>query len=442
MRTLCLNLQSAIEPSVAEIFLAFSPQVHFRPPGFIFVDVTRLGPEHTSETILLKQAVELARKICSQATAAIADQPYSAQVLATYKPFEIASPGQDHDSLKSLSLHVVRDLEGLEPWVRPTQIDGLIQFFESIGFHEVQDLMNISLPSLRERWGAQGVQLWHRLKQKENQVVSCLKVRSPLNAYLYCEYSLNEVESLFQFMQFELQLLFLRCAGLGLFIEGLKVQLHCEYSQTSHALSVRPASPSRDFKLFCDLLKMQLGKLNLENPIKEIELELLSAPEKIEQLNFFEPRDLAQDRWQRLISFAQQVNLKIGFLQSLPSQLPEKSFELVSRWPKCYDPQDQIEHEGKAIQVKTSYAKTLSEAPRPSLLLSEPKKLDASMVERLQFLSELPIERIETPWWPESIPSERDYFWALSPKGQLLWIFKNRLSNPLQNDFYLQGYFD
>ena len=69
-----------------------------------------------------------------------------------------------------------------------------------------------------------------------------------------------------------------------------------------------------------------MEKLVLENPIREFEISLFDVPEKVQQLDFFEPRDSTEDRWRRLISFAKQANCDMGFLQIQASHFPEKSF--------------------------------------------------------------------------------------------------------------------
>lgn len=57
-------------------------------------------------------------------------------------------------------------------------------------------------------------------------------------------------------------------------------------------------------------------------------------------------------------------------------------------------------------------------------------------LERYQFLSHHPIERMEDSWWEDS--RGRDYYFALSPKGEFVWLFFDRI----EAQYYLHGYFD
>jgi hypothetical protein len=68
--------------------------------------------------------------------------------------------------------------------------------------------------------------------------------------------------------------------------------------------------------------------------------------------------------------------------------------------------------------------------------LRVPRVLSSREVERFQFLSSQPIERLEDGWWETS--RGRDYFFALSPKGEFTWVFYDRI----EGRYYLHGYFD
>ena len=63
MRTLCLNLQRDVAPSVAENFLTFSPRVHYRAPGLVFLDITDCLIDHLGKIGCLQPDREWAREI-------------------------------------------------------------------------------------------------------------------------------------------------------------------------------------------------------------------------------------------------------------------------------------------------------------------------------------------------------------------------------------------
>ncbi|MNY35487.1 hypothetical protein D3C86_1698970 [compost metagenome] len=122
------------------------------------------------------------------------------------------------------------------------------------------------------------------------------------------------------------------------------------------------------------------------------------------------------------------------------SHFPEQSYRLVTDWPEDFISRDLVSRQDMAVQVKSTYAKALNQSPRPSLLLEKPLPMKNSEVSQLRFVSQMPSERIESSWWQVSVQDlkNRDYYFALSHQGQLLWVFKDRINSQV----YLHGYFD
>ncbi|QLY25824.1 hypothetical protein [Bdellovibrio sp. KM01] len=440
MRTLCINLKTQQESSSAEAFLVLSPRVQFRFPHYIFVEIDStshlLGGEHG----VLQKAVEIGRKFSADASAAIADTAPVAQMLAKWKPFTVAPRAAEHREFSGLGLDALKDIEGLHPWSQKRLIEHVISFARTLGVCTLEEVYNFRLVSLRERWGDFGVLLWNRLHSQDSQVISPLVPRDPLVGYGYLDDPLGSVPLLFNRVKPVLDTLFARLHGLSRYAHKMEVILHCEYSDKRYLLPIEPISASRDQELFEDLLYKKMEKTELTNPIREFEVTVYDVPEKIQQLDFFEPRDNSEDRWRRLISFAKQSNCEMGFLQVEASHFPEKSFQLVTEWPEDFKSEDLVERQDNALQVKNVYAKGLKESPRPSLLLEHPQALSAGEVQRLRFVSSMPSERIESSWWQLSSQElkHRDYFFALSQQGQLIWIFQDKVSS----QYYLHGYFD
>lgn len=440
MRTLCINLKTPQESSSAEAFLLLSPRVQFRFPHFIFVEIESTQHLFGGERATLEKALAMAMPFSSEASVAIADTPAAAQVLAKWRPHFIAPRGKEQEAFRGLGLDALKDLEGLQPWAQKRPLEHMISFFHTLGVHGLEDVLNFRLNSLRERWGDLGVLLWNRLHSQDLQVISPLVPRDPLVGYGYFDDPIGAVPLLMARLKSPLDILFARLTGLARYAHKIELILHCEYSEKKYNLCIEPISPSRDQGLFEDLLQKKLSQMTLDNPVREFEITLFDVPEKVQQLDFFEPRDNTEDRWRRLISFAKQSNCEMGFLQMEASHFPEQSFRFVTDWPEDFKAQDLVEHQNDAIQVKSVYAKGLSASPRPSLLLEKPQALNAFEVQQLRFVSSLPSERIESSWWKISAQDlkNRDYFFALSQQGQLLWVFKDRINSQV----YLHGYFD
>lgn len=444
MRTLCLNLQIQQGPSCAEIFVALSPRVQFRDPGFVFLDIESTSGLLGGEDRLLVKALDLAAQISTAPRAAIADQPAVAQVLSELRPGFISPEGEDVQALSLLPIQALIHLEGLKAWPKARQVEHVISFFQNIGIHHIEQILLFDPPSFRERWGELGLSLWRRLHGREEQTISPLIPTLPLTTYAHFDDPISLIQLLMPRLSQALRLLFLRIEARGRFAKSIGLRLHCEYSDHQHFLMIEPVSPSRDQNLFEDLIERKLSEIDLENPVREIEIEILDTPEKIQQMDFFEPRDLTEDRWKRLISFARQAEVEVGFLEVQPKHFPEDSFDLKSDWPTVFSQGDVVEKIEEAIQVKSVYAKGLMKAPRPTLLLEKPLALSQREFSQYRKLSFFPLERIDASWWERlknkeaKLGQHRDYYFALSEEGQLVWIYQDRESK----GFYLHGYFD
>jgi protein ImuB len=92
---------------------------------------------------------------------------------------------------------------------------------------------------------------------------------------------------------------------------------------------------------------------------------------------------------------------------------------------------------GKAAQ--TGDAPLLPPAPRPLWLLGEPQPLAALLEAQPWVLREGP-ERIESGWW-DGHDVRRDYFVAESPKGEVVWIYRDHRYGIDDGEWFLHGIF-
>lgn len=436
MRTLCLSLPKAERPAVAETFLTFSPRVHYRTPGLVFVDVASTAHLFGGEGGMLKEVDRLTKDFFPGASAAVADSPAAAQVLTLFRPFHIVPPQRDRDELKELPLSALVHLEGLLAWRQVREIENIIDFFYSLGLKSIGDLHRFSLEALRERWGETGAVLWRRLHGREKQVISPLLPTEPLTDYVHFDFAVSLLPLLLHSVENGVRRLFARLQGRGEFAAKVMLHLHCEYSNRYHLIEVKPVRPNRQIDLFMKLIENKLAEVDLENPVKEFSIEIIPCSEKVQQLDFWEPRESDQDKLQALISVFHQAELTTGFLRPVSEVMPEDSWEITDDFRQTDLIEDQLEVEGQSFQLKPSYSSALSQAPRPSRVLSQPKRLSDSKLRQLKFLSALPIERLEEGWWDTS--RGRDYYFALSPQGQALWLYHDRI----EDQYYLHGYFD
>ncbi|MCC7404939.1 MAG: hypothetical protein IT288_11135 [Bdellovibrionales bacterium] len=436
MRTLCLNLHKTEKHSVAENFLPFSPRVQFRDPGFIFADISGTTHLFGNEATLLSEALQVAREFYPEATAAIADTPAPAQVFSAFHHTTIVPPTQERDDLRNLPLEALLHLEGLITWHSSREIEDIISFFHVLGMKTVGELDRFQMESLRERWGDTGATLWKRLHGIEKQVISPLLPSESLTDYIYFDFPVMLLPFLLHCVEKSLRQLQRRLQGRAEFVRKVQIHLYCEYSSKCHVVELMPATPSRDLDLLMKLLENKLTEVDFDNPIREVEIEILPCPERVQQLDFWETRNRDRDKLDQLVSLFNQASLTTGFLRPRHDILPEESWELTAEFEEFSPQEDAVEVDGQSFRVKPSYSQHLVHAPRPTRLLKKPRRVSASELRQMHFLSSHPIERLEDSWWEDS--RGRDYYFALSPQGQCLWLFFDRL----ENEYYLHGYFD
>ena len=442
MRTLCLSLQQHPNPSIAENFLTFSPKVHFREPGLVFIDISNTSSFFGGEQKLANEALHLSHEFFPLSTAAIADSPSAAQVFSSRQQLYIAPPTEEQEQLNQLPLETLTQLEGLVAWSSPREVEDIISFFQTLGLKHIGDLQNFEIESFRERWGQTGSLLWKRLHGLDRQVISPLQPSELLTEYVYLDYPVSLVSFLLHCLEKNLRILFSRLHGRGEFVQKVNLHLFCEYSDKCHLIELTPANPNRNLELFLKLLENKLVDLDLDNPIREFELEVISCPEKIQQLDFFEPQERSSDKLHQLMSLFNQASIHTGYFRPCNEMLPENSWSVNSNFESYSALTDHVEIEEldevkrQAFQIKPAYSKQLSHAPRPSRLLDKPRPLTEGQLKQLHFLSQHPIERLEDSWWEDS--RGRDYFFAVSTKGQNLWVFYDRI----EDQYYLHGYFD
>ncbi|MCB0361842.1 MAG: hypothetical protein KDD35_03935, partial [Bdellovibrionales bacterium] len=307
MRILCLNLQREAESSFAENFLQLSPLLQLRKPGFIFADITGTSHLFGGEKQLLHQALKLARQSYPEVRAAIAGSPASAQVFAQWQtPSAIIPPGQARTSLLALPLTALCDLEGLVPWISLKEIKSIISFFESLALDSISQLTPLRVEAWRERWGKTGEILWRKIHGLEKQIISPFIPSAILVEFIHLDWPLTSLNSLLEYLQEGLRRLCLRLEGRSEQARIVNIHLHCEYSQQSYRVKIQLQQGSREVHLLLKLLENKLALLQLDNPIRSIEIEIVPCSERILQLDFFSPRAHDSNRLNQLFSLFRQ----------------------------------------------------------------------------------------------------------------------------------------
>ncbi|NJL26121.1 MAG: hypothetical protein HC902_13785 [Calothrix sp. SM1_5_4] len=313
MRTLCLNLQRDAAPSVAENFLIFSPRIHYRAPGLVFLDIESTSRLFGGEKRLMSEALRVSREFFSDTVAAVSDTPWGAQALSVKDPDSISLPTQEIKDLSHAPLSLLHQLEGLIAWRSSNEVEDIVDFFHMLGIHRIGEIRAFQVDAFRDRWKDTGTLIWKRLHGMDKQVISPLLPTEALEDYVHLDFPVSLLPFLLHSLENSLKRLMARLQGRGEFARKIIIQLFCEYSDRMHLIELQPASPSRDLELCMKLLENKLAETNLDNPIKQLQVDIIPCPEKLQQLSFFEPRVSDQDKLNQLVSVFHQADLTTGF---------------------------------------------------------------------------------------------------------------------------------
>lgn len=277
MRTLCLHLPKNERASVAETFLSFSPKVYYRSPGLVFVDVATAAKAFGSEQKMFNELHAVAQDFYPGSVAAVADTPATAQLMSRMRPSHIVAPQNEREELRSIPLNSLVHLEGLFAWRTTREIENVIDFFYSLGLKQLGDLQRFSMQSLGERFGELGTIVWKRLNGRDKQIISPLLTSDPLSEHIHFDVAVTMMPLLFRAIESRLKALFARMNGRKENLGKLLVHFYCEYSDRYHLIEYSPQNPHSDFLKALRALESKLGEMELENPVRQISLEIISA---------------------------------------------------------------------------------------------------------------------------------------------------------------------
>ena len=397
MRTLCLNLHKEENVSVAETFLPFSQRVKFRKPGYVFADISSAAKQYGGEHNLVEEVLEISQELFPQSSLAIANTPSVAQVLSNKNDIFVAK--NEWDEISELPLSSLKDLEGLVAWSSVEEIEDIISFFNISGFEKIGELYPLDVSFFKENWGDTGSLLWKRLHGQDRQVITPLWPRPFLKEKIRLDFPVSLLPFLLHCIEKNLKFLFARLKARREQTDKILIHLYGEYKNGYHLIELSTNYPNQEIELYLKLLEAELLCLSLENPIREIEIEMSSQPEPKVQLDL----------------------------------LKGSSFKVEGTFS--------MEDENEELENNSLDDSWSSPALQPTQILDKPVALSSAELDRLHWINEAPFGYLENDDWQES--RGRQYFFALSPEGETLWICQDKIEgqffihgylNPLQND--------
>lgn len=407
--------------------------------------------------------------------ACIADTAPAAQALASLYTLWISRPGQANEDLDQLPLQAISQLEGVTAWEHPARVDQMVNFFSLLGFHTLGDLRAFTPSALHERWGIMGDLLYRRLQANaglDPQPIAPYIPTDSLRSFVHLDFPVSIMSLLLHEVEGALKRLLARLEGRRLLARRVRLKMRCEWRGShfdhqrgghEHVFSIEPSTATRDLRFFRVLLENRLEKIELLNPIQDLEIEVDPVPERETQEDFFDHASSDENKLAVLISLLSQEGAQAGFAETRDEVWPENTWyvnsDVASRTPQ-QNPQisaGEIAHSASGLLDETgfaprfAYGRELPHAPRPTLLLRQPRLLSQDELADLHFYSSHPVERLEHGWWVEDragpkitdwasglkVP-RRDYYVARDRSGRNLWLFQENTFGR----FYLHGAFD
>lgn len=418
-RILCIqapHLSISLE-TAADAFLALSPLIWTRAPGYFFIDISKSVPLFGGERAILEKLEGILKKLGLSAQVAIHDTPAQAQVLT-----QVTNP-VDHIPL--LPVSCLRFAEGLNAFSdeERVQVQKMVENLAELGLKTIDAFTRLPTVAILQRWGKLGYTLKRKFLGLHGEAITPYEPPPVFIEKKVFDFSCIFLSSLMFELEGCLSRMEARLLGRSHWALHMELELTHEFSKAVSRLTAKTTHASSDPALWLKLFEHSLGQVSFENPIREIKLTASALPRQQLQLQLWNDTELEHERVKELMSYMGSVlgENTVGFARLENSHIPEKAWSFS---------QDIIP--GRSQLASAPYLRDLP--PRPLRLLPSPL-LWVPPKDKSQN-SILFLERIQAQWWAED-SMKRDYY--LAQKGsQLTWIYRD----PLFSRFFVHGYFD
>ena len=425
------DLSEKLLKRLAEWFIIFTPIPAIDLPDGIILDVTGCSHLWGGDMPYLKSIVEKLSNRGYDISAAMADTPGVAWAIARYgiecrdERFVSIPAGKHIEALLTLPVEALR----LEP--------DSIERLHKLGLHRIEQILSISRPSLRRRFGQPLLVRLDLVTGREEELVQPLVPHEPYQERLPCMEPIVTAVGIKSALN---QLLMSLCGRLreeqkglrravfrGLRVDGKVEQIEIGTSNASHHVS--------------HLLKLFELKIEMIDPGLGIELFVLEAS-KVED-HF----PIQEKLWEA----------SGGLDDERLSELVDRLFVKTGVQPKRYIPDEHYLPE-RSTKVASSLREKLTinwqtDRQRPLLLLARPEKIEVTAPipdyppmlfkhkEKLHRIIKADgPERIEQEWWLQR-GQHRDYYRVEDEQGKRYWLFRLGHYDEKVYQWYLHGYF-
>lgn len=298
------------------------------------------------------------------------------------------------------------------------------------------DLLRLPPAELRRRFGREVADLHARAAGLEWAPLRPRAHREPCAAAVAIDPPDDDQGRLLFALKGALAPLLDRLAAAGEAARALDLTLHLDHAAPA-ALRVEPAAPTLDLLALLDLVRLRLATLALAAPVAEISILVDGTRPEGQQEGLLDARPRRDPR----AAAAALARLRAAYGDDAVTRprlrsahLPEASFT----WEAIVDAPPPRPAAPAAASAANQSSAT---PPLCRRLLARPRPLDPEGVDPdapvtppslrgAEDLAEGPIRRLDGPhrvsggWWARAV--ERDYYYAETAGGALLWIFLDR----------------
>ena len=273
-----------------------------------------------------------------------------------------------------------------------------------LGVTRLGDFLKLTSESLLERFGREAYDLHRRAKKTHWDPLQSAPEPQVWEAHLGLDYAEPDRQRLLFLCEKLLHPLLLNLSRQKRAVQRLHFAFQLQNGQlTRHSLGL--SDPSLDQKRLLDLLNLRLESTPLESGVTDLELQLEDAPSPPEQLELFS--ETSRREVQAANRALDRVRAELGSNAVMRACLQEGHLPAASfRWEPL---------------------EKLSGRPKPP-----PKKISTNLLRRFYAVPQplntpKPDQQLGGPyrlsggWWNREI--ERDYYYLLSPKGEIHWSF-------------------
>jgi protein ImuB len=290
----------------------------------------------------------------------------------------------------------------------------------ALGIETLGDFLSISAGELHSRFGSEASALHDSFAEGLQLPIQPHAFDEPARISFQIDPPDEDQHRLLFAMKGAIQSLLHQVQARGEAIQSLDLSFYLERAPVQHE-HLEPASPTLDLMLLLELIRLRLGETRLQGAVEEVELLATTTRTTAEQVPLpgHQPhRDVSAAHRALARIRAAYGEHSVTRAQIREAHLPEASFQ--------WEPIDHARISGKAgLQSLSSMIRRVYTKPK-ALGSREPQTPEAGpALAKNQAIEHLygPY-RVSGGWWKRLV--ERDYYYAETDQGDLLWLFYDR----------------